>query len=76
MLCVYCTLQSFVAKVRNVATTRFYRHILAFCDYFWRFMVLFDTFIALYGTFFFGNFGLLHCFVENSLLSQFTSFLG
>ena len=42
------------------------------CDYLWRFMVLFGTFMALYALF--GTFGLLHCFVENSLLSQFTHF--
>ena len=44
------------------------------CDYLWRFMVLFGTFMALYALF--GTFGLLHCFVENSLLSQFTHFFG
>ena len=37
------------------------------CDYLWRFMVLFGTFMALYALF--GTFGLLHCFVENSLFS-------
>ena len=38
-------------------------------------MVLFGTFMALYGTFF-CTFGQLHCFVENSLLSQFRHFIG
>ena len=66
------TLRSFVAKVRNVAILRFYCHILAFCDYLCRFMVLFSTFMALYSTFW--HFGLLHCFVENSLLLQFMHF--
>ena len=46
--------------------------VVFFCRHFWRFMGLFENFRALYATFF----GLLHCFVENSLILQFTHFLG
>ena len=45
---------------------------LAFYDYLWRYIRLFGTVMALDGNF--GTFDLLHCFVENSLLSQFTHF--
>ena len=44
-------LMCFVAKVKTVAIVRFYFNFLAFYDYLWRFMVLFGTFVALYGTF-------------------------
>ena len=76
----------FLVRVKYVPNfTVFCRESEKCCNFallfFWAFMTIYGTlgyYVALLWHFMalVGAFGLLHCFVENSLLSQFTHFFG